>query len=115
MDVATRWNGFTAELTTRGRYRHQRVHDVTGNRIPAIDAEYMRTVFAREMDAVLYHNVCDLVTLFDLALCLAAQGENADFASASGQSPQLMGKLPTTRYLLANSRVNASNGHFAAC
>jgi uncharacterized protein YprB with RNaseH-like and TPR domain len=45
--------------------------DVAGNRIPAIYAEFVRTGWEREMDAVLYHNALDLVTLYDLALRLA--------------------------------------------
>lgn len=52
--------------------RRQRVGDVAGNRIPAIYADYVRSGFERDMDAVLYHNALDLVTLFDLALRLAA-------------------------------------------
>jgi uncharacterized protein YprB with RNaseH-like and TPR domain len=52
--------------------RRTRVGDVAGNRIPAIYADFVRSGFERDMDAVLYHNACDLVTLFDLALRLAA-------------------------------------------
>jgi uncharacterized protein YprB with RNaseH-like and TPR domain len=51
--------------------RRRRVGDVSGNRIPSIYAEYVRTGFERDMDGVLYHNALDLVTLYDLALRLA--------------------------------------------
>ena len=46
--------------------------DIPGNAIPAVYADYVRTGFERDMDTVLYHNALDLVTLFDLALRLAA-------------------------------------------
>jgi uncharacterized protein YprB with RNaseH-like and TPR domain len=52
--------------------RRTRVGDVPGNQIPAIYANFVRTGNVREMDAVLYHNALDLVTLFDLALRMAA-------------------------------------------
>ena len=51
--------------------RRRRVGDIAGHLIPAAYAEYVRTGFEREMDAILYHNAIDLVTLFDLALRLA--------------------------------------------
>jgi uncharacterized protein YprB with RNaseH-like and TPR domain len=51
--------------------RH-RTDDIPGHRIPAVYAEYVRTGFERDMDSVLHHNALDLVTLFDLALRLAA-------------------------------------------
>lgn len=49
-----------------------RKDDVPGHRIPAVYADFVRTGFEREMDSVLHHNALDLVTLFDLALRLAA-------------------------------------------
>jgi uncharacterized protein YprB with RNaseH-like and TPR domain len=52
--------------------RRGRIADVPGNQIPAIYANYVRTGNERAMDAVLYHNALDLVTLFDLALRMAA-------------------------------------------
>lgn len=52
--------------------RRHRAGDVPGNRIPAVYADYVRTGLEREIDAVLYHNVVDLVTLLDVALRLAA-------------------------------------------
>jgi uncharacterized protein YprB with RNaseH-like and TPR domain len=52
--------------------RRHRIDDVPGHRIPAVYAHYVRTGFEREMDQVLHHNALDLVTLFDLALRLAA-------------------------------------------
>ena len=52
--------------------RRNRTGDIPGHRIPAVYAEYVRTGFERDMDAVLHHNALDLVTLFDLALRLAA-------------------------------------------
>jgi uncharacterized protein YprB with RNaseH-like and TPR domain len=52
--------------------RRQRQADIPGNAIPAAYADYVRTGFERDMDVVLYHNALDLVTLFDLALRLAA-------------------------------------------
>jgi uncharacterized protein len=52
--------------------RRRRVGDIAGHLIPAAYAEYVRTGFEREMDAILYHNAVDLVTLLDLALRLAA-------------------------------------------
>lgn len=51
--------------------RRRRSGDIAGSRIPAAYAEYVRTGFEREMEAVLYHNAMDLVTLFDLSLRLA--------------------------------------------
>jgi uncharacterized protein YprB with RNaseH-like and TPR domain len=51
--------------------RRRREGDVPGHRIPAIYADFVRTGCERDMDAVLYHNALDLVTLFDLALRLA--------------------------------------------
>jgi uncharacterized protein YprB with RNaseH-like and TPR domain len=52
--------------------RRKRTGDIPGHAIPAAYANYVRTGFEREMDAVLYHNALDLVTLFDLAHRLAA-------------------------------------------
>jgi uncharacterized protein len=52
--------------------RRRRTGDIAGHRIPAAYAEFVRTGFEREMDAILYHNAVDLVTLFDLTLRLAA-------------------------------------------
>jgi uncharacterized protein YprB with RNaseH-like and TPR domain len=52
--------------------RRHREADIAGNAIPAVYSDYVRTGFEREMDLVLYHNALDLVTLFDLALRLAA-------------------------------------------
>ena len=52
--------------------RRSRNGDISGNQIPAAYAEFVRTGFEREMDAILYHNAVDLVTLLDLALRLAA-------------------------------------------
>jgi uncharacterized protein YprB with RNaseH-like and TPR domain len=51
--------------------RRRRSDDIPGQRIPAAYAEFVRTGFEREMDAILYHNALDLVTLFDLTLRLA--------------------------------------------
>jgi uncharacterized protein YprB with RNaseH-like and TPR domain len=52
--------------------RRHRTDDIPGHRIPAVYADFVRTGFERDMDAVLHHNALDLVTLFDLALRLAA-------------------------------------------
>jgi uncharacterized protein YprB with RNaseH-like and TPR domain len=52
--------------------RRQRGDDIPGHAIPAVYADYVRTGFERDMDTVLHHNALDLVTLFDLALRLAA-------------------------------------------
>lgn len=52
--------------------RRTREGDIPGHAIPAAYANYVRTGFEREMEAVLYHNALDLVTLFDLAHRLAA-------------------------------------------
>jgi hypothetical protein len=52
--------------------RRRRADDIPGHRIPAVYAEFVRTGFERDMETVLYHNALDLVTLFDLALRLAA-------------------------------------------
>jgi hypothetical protein len=52
--------------------RRRRMGDIPGHRIPAAYAEFVRTGFEREMDAILYHNAVDLVTLLDLTLRLAA-------------------------------------------
>ena len=51
--------------------RRKRTGDIPGHRIPAAYAEYVRTGFEREMEAILYHNAMDLVTLLDLTLRLA--------------------------------------------
>lgn len=51
--------------------RRRRSGDIAGHRIPAAYAEYVRTGFEREMEAVLYHNAMDLVTLLDLSLRIA--------------------------------------------
>jgi uncharacterized protein YprB with RNaseH-like and TPR domain len=51
--------------------RRCRTDDIPGHRIPAAYSEFVRTGFERDMDAILYHNSADLVTLFDLALRLA--------------------------------------------
>jgi hypothetical protein len=52
--------------------RRRRTDDIPGHRIPAVYADYVRTGFERDMDSVLHHNALDLVTLFDLALRMAA-------------------------------------------
>jgi uncharacterized protein len=52
--------------------RRRRAADIPGSQIPAVYANYVRTGFERDMDTVLHHNALDLVTLFDLALRLAA-------------------------------------------
>ena len=52
--------------------RRRRTADIPGSQIPAVYANYVRTGFERDMDTVLRHNALDLVTLFDLALRLAA-------------------------------------------
>jgi len=52
--------------------RRHRIDDIPGHRIPAVYADYVRTGFERDMESVLHHNALDLVTLFDLALRLAA-------------------------------------------
>ena len=49
-----------------------RVGDIPGNQIPAAYAEFVRTGFQRDLEAILYHNGMDLVTLLDLAMRLAA-------------------------------------------
>jgi uncharacterized protein YprB with RNaseH-like and TPR domain len=51
--------------------RRSRSGDIAGHRIPAAYADFVRTGFERDMEAILYHNAMDLVTLFDLALRLA--------------------------------------------
>jgi uncharacterized protein YprB with RNaseH-like and TPR domain len=51
--------------------RRRRSDDIPGQRIPAAYAEFVRSGFEREMDAILYHNALDLVTLLDLTLRLA--------------------------------------------
>lgn len=52
--------------------RRTRPADIPGYAIPGVYADYVRTGFERDMEVVLYHNAIDLVTLFDLALRLAA-------------------------------------------
>ncbi|HVT28084.1 MAG TPA: ribonuclease H-like domain-containing protein [Lacipirellulaceae bacterium] len=52
--------------------RRRRTGDIPSHCIPAVYADYVRTGFDRDMDAVLHHNALDLVTLFDLALRMAA-------------------------------------------
>ncbi len=52
--------------------RRRRSGDVPSQQIPSIYADYVRTGFERDMDAVLYHNALDLITLLDLTLRLAA-------------------------------------------
>jgi uncharacterized protein YprB with RNaseH-like and TPR domain len=51
--------------------RRNRSGDIAGHRIPAAYADFVRTGFERDMDAILYHNAMDLVTLLDLTLRLA--------------------------------------------
>jgi uncharacterized protein YprB with RNaseH-like and TPR domain len=52
--------------------RRRRPADIPGHAIPGVYANYVRTGFERDMEIVLYHNAFDLVTLFDLALRMAA-------------------------------------------
>jgi uncharacterized protein YprB with RNaseH-like and TPR domain len=51
--------------------RRNRSGDIPGHRIPAAYADFVRTGFERDMEAILYHNAMDLVTLLDLTLRLA--------------------------------------------
>ncbi|MGD9634289.1 MAG: ribonuclease H-like domain-containing protein [Pirellulales bacterium] len=51
--------------------RRTRTGDIPGHRIPAAYADFVRTGFERDMEAILYHNAMDLVTLLDLTLRLA--------------------------------------------
>jgi uncharacterized protein YprB with RNaseH-like and TPR domain len=51
--------------------RRSRTGDIPGHRIPAAYAEFVRSGFERDMEAILYHNAMDLVTLLDLTLRLA--------------------------------------------
>lgn len=51
--------------------RRTRSGDIPGHRIPAAYADFVRTGFERDMEAILYHNAMDLVTLLDLTLRLA--------------------------------------------
>ena len=51
--------------------RRSRSGDIPGHQIPAAYADYVRTGFERDMEAILYHNAMDLVTLLDLSLRLA--------------------------------------------
>lgn len=51
--------------------RRRRTGDIPGHRIPAAYADFVRTGFQRDMDAILYHNALDLVTLLDLTMRLA--------------------------------------------
>jgi uncharacterized protein YprB with RNaseH-like and TPR domain len=51
--------------------RRSRSGDIPGHRIPAAYADFVRTGFERDMEAILYHNAMDLVTLLDLSLRLA--------------------------------------------
>lgn len=51
--------------------RRKRTGDIPGHRIPAAYAEFVRTGCERDMDAIVYHNAVDLVTLLDLAIRLA--------------------------------------------
>lgn len=71
-----RWKGQfpNCRLQTLERHvcRRTREGDIPGHAIPAAYANFVRTGFEREMEAVLYHNALDLVTLFDLAHRLAA-------------------------------------------
>lgn len=71
-----RWRGHLPDcrLQTIERLvcRRARVGDVPGQLIPGVYADYVRTGFEREIDAVLYHNAVDLVTLLDVALRLAS-------------------------------------------
>jgi uncharacterized protein YprB with RNaseH-like and TPR domain len=51
--------------------RRNRSGDIAGHRIPAAYADFVRTGLERDMEAILYHNAMDLVTLLDLTLRLA--------------------------------------------
>ncbi|MBA4107938.1 MAG: hypothetical protein C0485_19575 [Pirellula sp.] len=59
----------TLEQRICGRVR---VGDIHGNLIPAAYKDYVRTGVGREMEAILFHNAVDLVTLLDLTMRLAA-------------------------------------------
>lgn len=71
-----RWRGmlpdFRLQTLEELVCRRRREGDLPGRLIPAAYAEFVRTGHQREMDAILYHNAVDLVTLLDLALRLAA-------------------------------------------
>lgn len=51
--------------------RRRRIDDLPSQRIPAAYADYVRTGFPREIEAILYHNAVDLVTLLDIAMRLS--------------------------------------------
>jgi uncharacterized protein YprB with RNaseH-like and TPR domain len=50
--------------------RRGRTGDIPGHMIPATYADYVRTGFERDIEAILFHNALDLVTLLDLAMRL---------------------------------------------
>ena len=51
--------------------RRRRIDDLPSQKIPAAYADYVRTGFPRDIEAVLYHNAVDLVTSLDIAMRLA--------------------------------------------
>jgi uncharacterized protein YprB with RNaseH-like and TPR domain len=71
-----RWRKYLPNCRLQTLEQHvccrRRTDDIPGHRIPGVYADYVRTGFERDMDSVLHHNALDLVTLFDLALRLAA-------------------------------------------
>ena len=50
--------------------RRSRAGDIPGHRIPAAYADFVRTGFERDLEAIFYHNAMDLVTFLDLSLRL---------------------------------------------
>ena len=59
-------------LATSRCCRRSRTGDIAGSRIPQVYDGYVRTGSPEEIDAVLYHNAVDLITLLDVLLRLAA-------------------------------------------
>lgn len=51
--------------------RRRRIDDLPSHKIPAAYADFVRTGFPREIEAILYHNAVDLVTSLDIAMRLA--------------------------------------------
>lgn len=70
-----KWKGRFRDCKLQTLEQHvcgrRREGDIPGARIPAAYQEFVRTGFTRDIDAVLFHNAVDLVTLLDLAMRLA--------------------------------------------
>ena len=92
--------------------RRSRTGDIPGHRIPAAYADYVRTGFERDMDAILYHNAMDLVTLLGPRVAAGrVSGDRPDCAgngrkrAKSGQISKIPRFSRYSSYLFAGEAV----------